>query len=360
VSFGSALRAFRLGCRSTTETLEREIERIAADTQFSGAVRVGRGDQVELAKAYGMARRGLQIANTVAATRGHQVERYVDWMTAFGTTSAAGAATSFTRARAGMVFKVRRDLSMVSYMPASQPSDRDIPGARTADGIRDRRLARFADELGDALAEGETAAAEDVLRRALHDGMPAPAILSRVIGPAMYEIGRRWERCAISVADEHLATAACHQLLAVVYEHLLVARARTRSRVLLAGMENEQHSLGLRMAADVLEGAGYDVIYLGSDVPRDALLDSVSRFQPGLVGLTATMPETAVAVAALIPDLRAIDSELAVLVGGQGLAPNWLASRGSRSTMMWKDWRKPRNDWHRRTVLRLSTASSVQ
>jgi CubicO group peptidase (beta-lactamase class C family) len=47
------------------ETLEQEIDRIAADTQFSGAVRVDRGDQAELAKAYGMAHRALQIANTV-------------------------------------------------------------------------------------------------------------------------------------------------------------------------------------------------------------------------------------------------------------------------------------------------------
>jgi CubicO group peptidase (beta-lactamase class C family) len=47
------------------ETLEQEIDRIAADTAFSGAVRVDRGDQVELAKAYGMAHRALQVANTV-------------------------------------------------------------------------------------------------------------------------------------------------------------------------------------------------------------------------------------------------------------------------------------------------------
>jgi diguanylate cyclase (GGDEF)-like protein len=193
-----------------------------------------------------------------------------------------------------------------------------MPVLRRTDGARDRSLARFAGELGDALAEGEIEAAEGVLRCALDDGIPAPTILSRVIGPAMYEVGRRWERCDISVADEHLATAACHQLLAVVYEHLLVARARSRSRVLLAGIQGEQHSLGLRMAADVLEGAGYDVIYLGGDVPRDALLESVARFQPVLVGLTATSPGTAAAVATLIPDLRAIDPELAILVGGQG------------------------------------------
>ena len=193
-----------------------------------------------------------------------------------------------------------------------------MPGLRRSDSVWEMSLARYAGELGDALADGEIASAERVLRSALREGIPAPAILSRMIGPAMYEVGRRWEQCDISVADEHLATAACHQLLAVVYEHLLVARARSLSRVLLAGVEGEQHSLGLRMAADVLEGAGYDVIYLGGDVPREALLDSVQRFQPVLAGLTATSPATAAESAALIPDLRSIDPDLAIIVGGQG------------------------------------------
>jgi CubicO group peptidase (beta-lactamase class C family) len=47
------------------EALEDEVDRIARETGFSGAVRVDRGDALELAKAYGMAHRGLQVANTV-------------------------------------------------------------------------------------------------------------------------------------------------------------------------------------------------------------------------------------------------------------------------------------------------------
>jgi CubicO group peptidase (beta-lactamase class C family) len=47
------------------DTLENDIDRIAMETSFSGVVRVDRGDSIEIAKAYGMAHRGLQIANTI-------------------------------------------------------------------------------------------------------------------------------------------------------------------------------------------------------------------------------------------------------------------------------------------------------
>ncbi len=144
----------------------------------------------------------------------------------------------------------------------------------------------------------------------------------------MYEVGRCWERGEISVADEHLATAACHQLLVFLYEQLLVARPRSRSRVLLAGLEGEHHALGLRMAADVLEGAGHDVIYLGTDVPREALLGSVARFRPELVGLTATTPASAAAVTAFVTSLQSLEPGLPVLVGGQGFGTGLSAAPG--------------------------------
>lgn len=47
------------------QALEEEVDRLAHETDFSGAVRVDRGNEIVLAKAYGMAHRGLQVANTV-------------------------------------------------------------------------------------------------------------------------------------------------------------------------------------------------------------------------------------------------------------------------------------------------------
>jgi CubicO group peptidase (beta-lactamase class C family) len=64
------------------ETLEEEVDRIAAETEFPGVVRVDRGDDIELAKAYGLAHRGLLVPNTVD--------------TQFATASAAKGLTALT------------------------------------------------------------------------------------------------------------------------------------------------------------------------------------------------------------------------------------------------------------------------
>jgi methanogenic corrinoid protein MtbC1 len=56
---------------------------------------------------------------------------------------------------------------------------------------------------------------------------------------------------------------------------------------------SEQHVLGLRMVADVFEGAGYDVRFLGAGVPESSLEAWVSKHHPAIVALGATMPLSA-------------------------------------------------------------------
>ena len=101
----------------------------------------------------------------------------------------------------------------------------------------------------------------------------------------MERIGRLWEANAITVADEHLATAISQSVLVKLFDRLTVARPRSRERVLLAAVEGQHHVLGLRMIADVMEGAGFDVLYLGADVPVDALRRFAGEHRPSITGL---------------------------------------------------------------------------
>ena len=112
---------------------------------------------------------------------------------------------------------------------------------------------------------------------------------TQLIEPAMRSIGELWERNEITVAAEHLATAISHAVAARIFARAFHAQPRSRERVMMAAVQGEHHVLGLRLAADVLEGAGYDVLYLGPDVPLPALLDACSTHQPDLLGLTVTM-----------------------------------------------------------------------
>jgi methanogenic corrinoid protein MtbC1 len=175
----------------------------------------------------------------------------------------------------------------------------------------------------EALRAADAAGAYRVAARALAGGMSLAALYQEVIAPAMHELGRLWQRGAITAADEHLATALTHRVLAALHPLPSVVASgggNGKPRAMLAAVEGEQHALGLRMAADLLEEAGYQVVYLGADVPTEALLAAADSLAPDLLGLSVTMPELASVFERTVASLASAHPELELLVGGQASA----------------------------------------
>jgi methanogenic corrinoid protein MtbC1 len=136
-----------------------------------------------------------------------------------------------------------------------------------------------------SLPAGTRPGAEETIDDALRAGFEAITLLDELIAPVMQDVGRLWDTGAIGVADEHLSTVIAHGTLTRTYPKLVAAEPRTRGRVLLAGADAEQHILGLRIVADVLEGNGFEVRNTGASLPPDSLAGAVVRHRPVLLGL---------------------------------------------------------------------------
>lgn len=182
-------------------------------------------------------------------------------------------------------------------------------------------------KLVDALIAGDGARAEAIALRGRAGGLSLAAVHSRVITPALVAIGTRWERNEITVAEEHLATVICHRVLAALHGTLRGVPSRKRARILLATPSGQRHSLGLRMVADVLEGAGYDVTHLGADVPPDALRHAVARYRPAVLGLSLTMAHGVGSLEEAMAAALAARPDLAIMLGGQAV-PGYLVGPG--------------------------------
>src|ERR1700710_787028 len=131
---------------------------------------------------------------------------------------------------------------------------------------------RLSRSYGDALRVGEPGAAADLIDDARDAGLSPVDVQSRIVAPAMYRIGDLWERGALTIGQEHLATAVSHHVLTRLYPKLLRHPLREGDLAVIAAVQGEHHVLGLRMVADVFEGAGFDVRFMGADVRLDDLV----------------------------------------------------------------------------------------
>jgi MerR family transcriptional regulator, light-induced transcriptional regulator len=177
------------------------------------------------------------------------------------------------------------------------------------------RALRVADQIG----------AVAVVDRALKLGWTVDDVRFHLITPALYEVGTRWERGEIGVADEHLACSICEWLL-----FALAGRVRrtppTGRRALVGCSEGELHALGARMIAHVLSERGWTVMLLGADTPADAWPQIVRARRPDVAVLSTTTVAVLEQVGPALHAIKAARPECRTVIGGQAY---WRASSPS-------------------------------
>ena len=143
------------------------------------------------------------------------------------------------------------------------------------------------------------------------------AVRTQVIRAAQAEIGRLWQTNAISIAQEHMATAISHLALAALFDRDR-PKPRNGRTVVVACVEGELHEFPARLVADELDVAGFDVRFLGASVPTDHLLTFIAREEPDLIVLSATLALHADAVREAVRRIRELTrGRVPIAVGGQ-------------------------------------------
>lgn len=173
--------------------------------------------------------------------------------------------------------------------------------------------------LTDALANGDQAQAHTLVSACTADlGYVAAAV--RLVQPAMYRIGERWQRRELSVAQEHLATALAQKLLVQQFTAATIGPA-TGSRALFCCVAHNHHALGLQMVADAYELAGWSVDFLGADTPTRDLVEQIAQTRPDIVGLSVSMVRQLPILKQAIDAIRARfgDQTPRLIAGGLGL-----------------------------------------
>lgn len=139
-----------------------------------------------------------------------------------------------------------------------------------------------------AILAGNRQAATQIALEALRADHPVVDIYVEIFQESQYQVGRLWETNQITVAQEHLATAVTQFVLAQIYP-MIPTPDLVRGKVVITGVEGEMHQIGANLVADVLESSGWDVKFLGTNVPQAGVLEVIAEHRADVVGISATM-----------------------------------------------------------------------
>jgi len=156
----------------------------------------------------------------------------------------------------------------------------------------------------------------EIIMDAYRSGYPIPGIYIDIFQESLYEIGRLWESNQITVADEHMGTAITQYVMSNLYQHLEIADEQ-RGKLVMTGVQGEMHQVGANMVADVLETDGWDVMFLGTNVPAEGAIQSIRQHGADLFGISSTMLFNIPKVIQLVEEVnKEFGDSVRIMLGG--------------------------------------------
>ncbi|MFN8465976.1 MAG: corrinoid protein [Caldilineaceae bacterium] len=174
------------------------------------------------------------------------------------------------------------------------------------------------DAIFDAVLEGDIPGAPGLVQQALDAGLAPETILNDGMIAAMAEVGARYECGDIYVAEMFISAKTLQGALNVLRPHLRSANVQAKGKVLVGTVKGDMHDIGKNLVAMMLEGAGFDVQDLGSDVHPSKFVDAVNASHPDLIALSALLTTTMPSMKSTIDALAAagLRDRVKVMVGG--------------------------------------------
>ncbi|MBL8234957.1 MAG: corrinoid protein [Bryobacterales bacterium] len=172
--------------------------------------------------------------------------------------------------------------------------------------------------LYDAVLNGDAKTAAAVTQEALAGGMDPLTLITGTMVPAMDEVGNRYE-CEEYFVPELLLSARAMKASMELLRPLLVASgAEPAGRVAIGTVKGDLHDIGKNLVAAMLEGAGFEVIDLGADVPPEKFIHAIQEKKAGIVCLSALLTVTMPSMKMTIEALKSagVRDQVKVLVGG--------------------------------------------
>lgn len=170
----------------------------------------------------------------------------------------------------------------------------------------------------DSVLEGNRASVEAGVRQTLELGIPASRTLNEALIAAMTEVGARFERQEFYVPEMLVAARAMQTGLAILKPQLIESGIKAAGKVVLGTVKGDLHDIGKSLVGMMLEGAGFEIIDLGTDVPPAKFAETARANGANIVGLSALLTTTMQNMRATIEALEdlGVRQQVKVMIGG--------------------------------------------
>ena len=179
-------------------------------------------------------------------------------------------------------------------------------------------MADVLSKIASKLYAGEADEVAELVQSALDQGLAPDKVLQGGLIAGMDQVGKDFKAGDLFVPEVLIAARAMHAGMNILRPLLATAGVPSVGKYVIGTVKGDLHDIGKNLVKMMVEGAGFEVVDLGTDVPPDKFVAAVKEHQPTLVGLSALLTTTMVNMKTTVEALQeaGLRGSVKVMVGG--------------------------------------------
>jgi len=188
-------------------------------------------------------------------------------------------------------------------------------------------------KLYNAIVDGNAKATLALTKEALAENITPEVLVSKTMIPAMDEVGKRFEAEDYFVPELLLSGRAMKGALEVLRPLLAASGAEPAGKVIIGTVKGDLHDIGKNLVAAMLEGAGFEVTDLGTDVAPEKFAEAILTKGANIVCLSALLTVTMPAMRTTLEALQSagVRDKVKVMIGGAPVTDQYAREIGADS-----------------------------
>ena len=182
-----------------------------------------------------------------------------------------------------------------------------------------------------SLQEGDDARVGELTRQAVAEKTPARQILDEGLIAGMNVVGSLFRDHEIFLPDVLLAARAMYAGLDVLKPLLASENVPTAGKVVIGTIQGDLHDIGKNLVGIMLRGAGFDVIDLGNDVAPEKFVETATRENAQVIGMSALLTTTMTGMQRVVEllDAKGQRGRIKTIIGGAPVTAEYAREIGA-------------------------------
>ena len=187
------------------------------------------------------------------------------------------------------------------------------------------------ESLYEAILKGKLDVAKAVTTEAIEENVDPQLIINEYMSRAMEDIGKRFEEGKAFVPELLMAARAMKGALDLLKPLMKGAASHRLGKVVIGTVKGDLHDIGKNLVASMLEGCGFEVINLGTDISSEKFITAIKENQAQILCLSALLTTTMNYMQEVIDALEksGIRQEVKVMIGGAPVSESFARQIGA-------------------------------